>query len=314
MMQVHITTGSLNGIGLEVSVKSLLKLKPQKNIQFILWRSGFSSPFLKDALKQLKKVFRTKQYSIYPSCVSEEIELVDIISDLPPVEWVKSATKLCLDDCKTNAIVTAPLSKLDIQQQGYFFRGHTDLLKNLSKCPDLFMCFLGNQFNVVLLTDHMPLKEVRINLNILTSCIDKTLSFRSQFLQSKKPIGLLGINPHAGENGILGKEEVSIFNPILKKYKEDVKGSLVPDTAFDKTNWKQFSFYLCPYHDQGLIPFKMIHPHQGVHTTLGIPFIRTSPTHGTAENIFGQNKANCQSMKQAISFATRWIQKNGNFF
>ena len=170
------------------------------------------------------------------------------------------------------------------------------------------LCFLGEKFNVVLLTDHVPLKKVHVTSHQLISCMENVLLFQKQFFKSKKPIGLLGINPHAGEHGILGTEEIGIFKPVLKKYNTKIRGPLVPDIAFDQKNWKKFSFYICTYHDQGLIPFKMIHPHQGVHTTLGLPFIRTSPVHGTAEDIFGQNKANSQSMEQAISSAIQWIR------
>jgi len=115
----------------------------------------------------------------------------------------------------------------------------------------------------------------------------------------KLPVALVGLNPHAGESGLLGSEEISTFQPLLKKLKE-VVGPLPPDTAFLKQNWNKFSVFVCPYHDQGLIPFKMIHGTQGFHLTFGLTFVRTSVDHGTAFDIYGKNKADGSSMLDAI--------------
>ena len=125
----------------------------------------------------------------------------------------EKAGRLCLENTKKCALITAPLSKVKIKQDGFKFKGHTDLLKELSGCPFLFMCFVGEKFNVVLLTDHQPLSSVRITSPLLQKGIEQTLLFRKK-LSLKKPIGVLGFNPHAGEEGILGNEE-KIFSPLF---------------------------------------------------------------------------------------------------
>jgi 4-hydroxy-L-threonine phosphate dehydrogenase PdxA len=123
---------------------------------------------------------------------------------------------------------------------------------------------------------------------------------------------LLGLNPHAGEKGIIGSEEGQVFSHALSSVRAagmKVFGPLSPDAAFMKENWKQYSLYVCCYHDQGLIPFKMIHGQDdGVHVTVGLPFIRTSVDHGTAKDIFGKNRANPQSMLAAIKLAADFAQ------
>ena len=128
-------------------------------------------------------------------------------------------------------------------------------------------------------------------------------------------MALVGLNPHAGEKGLIGKFESENLKPVLTqiKKKHSVEGPLVPDAAFFDDNWKKYSTYVCLYHDQGLIPFKMVHGQDsGVHLTLGLPFIRTSVDHGTAKNIFGKNKANPNSMIEAVDWAIKLAKRKRN--
>ena len=307
MKYIHITTGDKDGIGLESTVKALCSIREIENVQFFLWRDKKTPDFLETKIRELYSKFRVIQKTeISSQKIDRKINLVDIISSDSPLAWVRQASQLCLKNQESTALATGPLSKIQIQKEGNSFKGHTDMLKEMTGCKDLFMCFLGEKFNVVLLTDHQPLSEVQITASLLDQCIQKILLFRDKFFadQKEKPIGVLGFNPHAGEEGILGNEEILIFKSVLKKYKKtEVLGPLTPDTAFDSENWKKYSFYLCAYHDQGLIPFKMMHAKKGVHTTLGLPFVRTSVDHGTAKDIFGQDKADSASMKKAIELA-----------
>ena len=304
MIQIHIVTGDVDGIGLEVSLKALKSIGVKKNIQFYLWKSLKEYPFLG---KNSYSSFRFSKVNQF--CELENTDLIEICSSDTPTVWVKKASQICLESKKKCALVTAPLSKIQIKKDGFNFKGHTDLLKELSGYPFLFMCFLGEKFNVILLTDHQPLSAVKITPSLLQKGIEQTLLFRKK-LSLTKPIGVLGINPHAGEEGILGSEEQNVFFDVLNQYsKKDVIGPLVPDTAFQPDNWNKYSFYLCAYHDQGLIPFKMVHPQEGIQTTLGLPFVRTSVDHGTAKDIFGQNKANSLSMKKAIETAISFLSK-----
>ena len=307
MKFLHITTGDKDGIGLESAVKALCGIGERKNVQFFLWRDKETPAFLDTKFRELYSKFHVVQKTeISSQKIDKKISLVDMASSNTPLMWVRQAGQLCLENPDSTALATGPLSKIQIQKEGSSFKGHTDMLKEMTGCLDLFMCFLGEKFNVVLLTDHQPISKVKITSEVLDRCIQKTLLFRKKLSveQKKKPVGVLGLNPHAGEEGILGDEEILIFQSVLKKYKKtEVLGPLTPDTAFDPNNWRKYSFYICAYHDQGLIPFKMIHSRKGVHTTLGLPFIRTSVDHGTAKDIFSQGKADSISMKKAIELA-----------
>lgn len=314
--RIIITPGDIDGIGFEVSAKALVKLGPQSKCNFFLWSSVLenkkylkllSSKFdliFSDSLDKSLVQFSTRRFS--------KTTLFIISSASSPAKWVEDSAIACFRR-NFHGLVTGPLSKKLIVDSGLSDIGHTDILKRVSKTENVYMSFLGNKFNVVLATAHIPLDQVSraININSLHSVIDNTLNLRDTFLKSKKPIALLGLNPHAGEGGLLGSEEQYVINEVLRKYKKNlIFGPLSPDAAFLKTNWKKYSFFVCLYHDQGLIPFKLVHGHDsGVHFSLGLPFIRTSVDHGTAKDIFGKNIANSKSMIDAIQTAIRFIKK-----
>ncbi|MGZ6451536.1 MAG: 4-hydroxythreonine-4-phosphate dehydrogenase PdxA [Bdellovibrio sp.] len=238
--------------------------------------------------------------------------LIDIASELSPAEWVQVSAKACMKRT-LQGMATGPLSKTNIINSGFKDLGHTDILKRISKTKHANMAFVGNKFNVVLATAHIPLAEVSNHLSFSSVSQSlknaNTLRLKLRKFHKDKPIAILGLNPHAGEEGLIGTEEIKLF-PKLKDFalteKIPVVGPLVPDAAFLNTNWNKYSVYLSLYHDQGLIPFKMIHGQDsGVHITLGIPFIRTSVDHGTAKDIFEKNKANPRSMMEAIQWAIK---------
>lgn len=309
MKYIHITTGDIDGIGLEITLKALKKIGPIKNIQFILWQE-----------KQRSTVYNTSNFLINTFKVNsindfkniKEVEknshtLINICSPLKPTEWVVNAAKHCFLEQKTRALVTGPLSKTQMQKDGFTEKGHTELLKKLSNTRQVFMVFLGDYFNVILLTGHIPLKKVTLQEKTLEECLQYCHTFiKNNFSPTEqiKPLGLLGFNPHAGEEGLIGNEEV-LFRNTLLKWKGKVKGPLVPDVAFIKSNWKKYSMYVCLYHDQALIPFKMIHERKSLQLSLGLPFIRTSVSHGTAKDIFAQDKADPTSMTYALNWAIK---------
>jgi 4-hydroxythreonine-4-phosphate dehydrogenase len=175
------------------------------------------------------------------------------------------------------------------------------------------MGFIGKYFSVVIATAHIPLSHVaaKINFKFLSDALLNTNSLRKLLPTAikKRPIAVLGLNPHSGEESLMGNEEASIFPNLLQFARENkipMHGPIVPDAAFLKKNWSRYSVFLALYHDQGLIPFKTIHGQDsGVHITLGIPFIRTSVDHGTAKDIFGKNKANHRSMTEALEWAIK---------
>lgn len=325
MKKVIITTGDVDGIGLEVACKALLS-PTIKRLSFV--PVLFISSVLRGRWQQKYISELTKSWSVFQF---EELNdgldfltrtkkpaprtLIIISSFKSPAHWVEEAAKACLTK-KAHALVTGPLSKTLILESGLQDIGHTDILKRVSGTSKVNMGFIGQYFSVVLASDHIPLRQVSsaVNEKRLTETLDNAFLLR-KFLGSKKPIGVLGFNPHAGESGLLGAEESGLQN-ILTKWSHSrstpVKGFLVPDAAFLKNQWKMYSCYVCMFHDQGLIPFKLVHGQDsGVHISLGIPFIRTSVDHGTAKDIFNKNRANASSMIDAITCAFKMTRRNG---
>ncbi|WP_413289498.1 4-hydroxythreonine-4-phosphate dehydrogenase PdxA [Bdellovibrio sp. HCB337] len=316
MLKIAITSGDSDGIGLEIAEKALLKMGPQKGAHFLIWRSASSFP---RNLKKLDKKFKLvsfasplKALNYLLSAEMKANQLVEIVSEESPALWVQQTAVWCQQK-QLHGMVTGPLSKTEIYRAGLQDMGHTDILKRISRSQKVHMGFLGNKFNVVLNTAHIPLSKVSTSMNVvdLLSGIEAANALRKMLpvAQQKKPIGVLGLNPHAGEEGLIGIEEREFVTKALNeaaKAKIPVLGPLVPDAAFLEENWKKYSVYLALYHDQGLIPFKAIHGQKsGVHVSLGIPFVRTSVDHGTAKDIFGKNKAIANSMIDAIQACLR---------
>ncbi|UYL10540.1 4-hydroxythreonine-4-phosphate dehydrogenase PdxA [Bdellovibrio sp. SKB1291214] len=305
--RIALTTGDDDGIGFEVTAKALHKLGPQKGVQFFLWRNdNASAKYLKLIDQKFKRIVVD---DLEEALKVEGNYLVDICSDQSPAHWVEATAKACMKK-QLDGMATAPLSKTLIKDAGLKDLGHTDILKRLSKTKTVHMGFAGSEFNVVLATGHLAISQVskHISFSTIAEALLNADLLRKSLPTSKrsKPIGVLGLNPHSGEQGMIGGEELMVFPNLAafaKEKKIPYEGPLVPDAAFFKENWKKYSVYLCLYHDQGLIPFKMIHGQDsGVHISLGIPFVRTSVDHGTAKDIFGKNKANPNSMIDAI----RW--------
>ena len=276
--RIGITTGNPDGIGKIVVERSLEKLGPQKHFQFIVWTD-------KKAKALKVKKFKVRVFANIKEALASPFhfcEILEIKTSRLAGDWVEEASLLCLKN-KLSALITGPISKHLMKKSKQGALSHTELLKNLSKTKDVFMSFLGEHFNLILLTDHIPFSQIRINKTRLETLIVKALKFRKILKPSlqNKPLGLLGLNPHAGEDGLLGLEEEKILKPLILKFNKEVEGPLVPDSAFLKKNWSRYSFYISLYHDQGLPTFKTIHNHKGVSVSLGLPFIRTGVDHGT---------------------------------
>jgi 4-hydroxythreonine-4-phosphate dehydrogenase len=314
--RVVLTTGDLDGIGLEVTAKALEKIGPQKGVLFLYFR-GTKAPV--PLLKRIGRRFRIHSFNSWPEALAFEPrstkDIVEITSAQPPPKWVETAAVACLHS-KVDALVTGPLSKPEIKRAGLTDLGHTDILKRVSSTKDAWMTFLGDQFNVFLLSGHLPVKEVEASLS--AEKVEKGLREAVRFFSSlekkplKKPLAVLGLNPHAGDSSLIGRFDDEVLAPVLSRLQKEglpLVGPLVPDVSFLKTNWKKYSAYIACYHDQGLIPFKMTHGFEsGVHVTAGLPFVRTSVDHGTAKDLFGKNRADARSMREAIRTALRLTQ------
>lgn len=315
-LRICLTSGDVDGIGFEIAAKALDQLGPQRGVQILLWRAD-------GADKKYLKLIDKKWNRITVDSLEEALKiqgpfLVDIASDLVPAQWVELSAKACMQG-KVQGIATGPLSKASIKEVGFRDLGHTDILKRVSKTKSVNMGFIGDKFNVVLATAHIPLSKVARSLDfstLATSLLNaNALRAKLPAGQRNKPIAVLGLNPHSGEGGLIGNEENSLFSQLhafAKKRKIPIVGPLVPDAAFFPENWRRYSTYLSLYHDQGLIPFKMIHGQDsGVHISLGVPFVRTSVDHGTAKDIFGKNVANPNSMLDSLRWAIKLARLQG---
>lgn len=317
---VAITTGDTDGIGFEVTAKALSRLGPQPSACFFIFRSHNEEKKSPSYFKQLdarfnRLTFKSARsalafyYILKSSNALDSRFLFDLELKSNPADWFVEATEFCKQR-QMDSLVTAPLSKTLIRSAGYQFVGHTGLFRQVFSNRPLHMGFIGQYFNVVLATDHVALKDVEKSLS-KKALKDSFLACENlrKILGSKKPVGLLGLNPHAGEKAILGSFESKTLSALARKT-SFLTPPLSPDAAFLKENWKKYSTYLALYHDQGLIPFKTIHGQDsGVHVTLGLPFVRTSVDHGTAKDIYGQNKARFNSMQEAIELNLKLIKK-----
>ncbi len=316
--RILITTGDPDGIGFEVTVKALVRIGAQKNIQFYV----FCAPHISDPLlRSLKRRFKVETFLSWAEASSQKKldskKLMLISSRVSPALWVETAATACLTKT-ADVLVTAPLSKECIRQAGFSEIGHTGILTRVCQSKDAFMGFLGDHFNVVLATGHIPVSAVAktLNPNLLENCFHQAVSLFASSRGSKKakrPMAILGLNPHAGDLGIIGHEEVEWLNEFVQTKKTEghlIEGPLPADSAFQKENWARYSGYMALYHDQGLIPFKTVHGHKsGIHVTLGLPLKRVSVDHGTAKNLFGKNKASANSMIESVRWAINEVQK-----
>jgi 4-hydroxythreonine-4-phosphate dehydrogenase len=314
--RIIITTGDTDGIGLEVSLKALRKRPLHEHYEFLVFVPSIIHPSLQRlfASTQRKHSARYTKTLDQALALSPRAGLTIIQSPLSPARWVELSAKICTKN-PAIALVTAPLSKDLIRSSGYRAVGHTEILKSASNSRYVFMAFLGKHFHVLLATGHIPLKNVSSSLTkkCLTQAILASIRLRKMLpaRQGRKPLALVGLNPHAGEHQIIGAEEAKQYvSAMPRKYRNIICGPLVPDVAYQKPYWKKYSLYIAPYHDQGLIPFKLIHGHDsGAHVSVGLPFIRTSVDHGTAKDIFGKNLANASSMEQAINWACQFLKE-----
>ena len=218
-------------------------------------------------------------------------------------------TYKALREKKIVGMVTCPITKLTLNEAGYDFPGHTEMLASLCGSSDYAMMMAGKSLKVTLVTIHKALSEVPkiLSRESIAHLIDLTgRSLRNDFGIKMPRIGVAGLNPHAGEGGMFGDEEIRLIAPAILKSQElgwQVKGPFPPDTIFNQAVHGEFDAMVCMYHDQGLIPFKLLHFDDGVNVTIGLPIVRTSVDHGTAYNIAGQGIANPESLTAAFQLA-----------
>jgi 4-hydroxythreonine-4-phosphate dehydrogenase len=315
---VGISIGDLNGIGCEVVLKTfddprMLELCTPvifanvKMISYLKKSFDFVSPL--QGIDSLDAVIAGK-INVLNSWKENFTLEYGVNNDVVGSYAVKSFTDAtqALKENKIDVLVTAPINKYNIQSETFKFPGHTDYL-NQNLEGDALMLMVSGNLRVGLLTDHVPVNEV--SKHITEALIRKKVKITNETLKrdfgiEKPKIALLGLNPHCGDQGVIGNEDDTIIKPALLKLADEgifVVGPYAADSFFGSNQYKAFDAVLATYHDQGLIPFKTLSFGLGVNYTAGLNKIRTSPDHGTAYDIAGKNKADFQSFKEAVYMA-----------
>jgi len=221
--------------------------------------------------------------------------------------YIEEGVRL-VQDGTLSAMVTCPITKSALKLAGYDYPGHTEMLAHLIGSRQHLMIMAGKRLNVALVTIHEPISRIAGLLTVekVTECIRLTAqALRNDFGLDKPRIAVAALNPHAGEQGMFGEEEVTVISPAVAACSSEgsISGPWPPDTVFHRALAGDFDAVIAMYHDQGLIPFKLVHFSDGVNVTLGLPIVRTSVDHGTAYDIAGQGRADCSSLRAAFELA-----------
>jgi 4-hydroxythreonine-4-phosphate dehydrogenase len=319
MTRIALTCGDINGIGPEIAIKAINRISSRnKKPQLILI-------IPKNVFNNVKRIVKPE----FKYHVTGDIKSVNLYSEPVIILTLKTfaqkigkptnisgeaaylALKTSYKLLKTNAAdaaVTAPVSKTALNLAGVKYPGQTEMFADWCGVKNFVMTFLSKNLRVGLYSIHIPLKKVPSSLNIkeFSNKLEVLFSTLRYDLGVNDPkIAVLGLNPHAGENGIIGSEEKDILEGIIKseKYSESVKGPFPPDAFFANRRFRDYDLVFGLYHDQVLIPFKFINYGMGVNYTAGLPIIRTSPDHGTAYDISGKGIADESSMIEAFRYA-----------
>ena len=313
---VGISQGDINGIGLEVILKTLM----EPGIAEICVPVLFSS---QKTVSYYRKVLGLEEFNFNPVrdfsqlnskkanvfiCYEEEVNIeMGKSSDTGGKYAFVSLEKAtqALQENKIDVLVTAPINKSNIQNDNFKFVGHTEYLGSKFAGKPLMLMCSDSGLRIALVTGHVSIKEVvsKLSIDVVAEKINQLHESLIKDFGIRKPkIAVLGLNPHAGDNGAIGNEDKEIITPAIEKTKADglIYGPYAADGFFGNAVYKQFDAVLAMYHDQGLIPFKTIAFNEGVNYTAGLNVVRTSPDHGTAFEIAGKNLANEQSFKKAI--------------
>lgn len=325
---IAISMGDFNGIGPEVTLKSLQRedfnrsipvwIGSQKVFEFYSDKFDIQLPAkkfktnktLEQGFVYILDLFEDSEFEITPGATSKDAGSL-------AMKAVEKGIELCMNG-KAHALTTAPISKEAIRKAGYTVPGHTEFLAEKTETNNVVMVLASDNLRVALATIHIPLNDVKKSIkkeNLKTNLRILYKSLHVDFGIEKPKIGVLGLNPHAGDGGVIGTEEIELITPTLDELSDEeilVDGPFAADGYFGSQLYKIYDATLAMYHDQGLIPFKALSFGKGVNFTAGLPIIRTSPDHGTAFNIAGKNIADEQSFGAAYQVAVEMAKNRFN--
>ncbi len=314
---IGISCGDINGIGLEIIIKTIGDARLLEICTPVLFASNKVLNFYRKALPDVNFNFSSikdssrinhKQVNLY-NCWEDDVAVTPgLLNDTGGKYAVLSLVTAAqaLKDGKIDGLVTGPIHKKNTQSEEFNFTGHTPYLKNLFGVADVAMFMIAENMKVALVTEHVAVKDIapfitRESIGSKLQIINHSL--KNDFNMDKPKIAVLGLNPHAGDEGLVGKEEEEIIKPAIKDAKQrDIFcfGPYSADAFFARGSHTKFDAVLAMYHDQGLIPFKSLALGEGVNYTAGLAGVRTSPDHGVAFDIAGKNKADESSFREAI--------------
>jgi 4-hydroxythreonine-4-phosphate dehydrogenase len=327
-IKVGISVGDLNGIGAEIILKTFQNKTMFDICTPIIFASTKAMSYER---KLLGLDINIHGITNTDNAVANKLNVLNLWKDPVPIELGKPSEeigKYAVDSFKKavehlkrgeiDVLVTAPFNKETIQNEEFDFPGHTDYLaQELEGKPLMFM--VTDTLKVGLVTDHVPMKYVAQQITeekIIEKIATMSESLKQDFGISKPKIAVLGLNPHCGDGGIIGKEDDEIIRPTiisLKKQGQLIYGPYAADSFFGSDSYLKFDAVLAMYHDQGLIPFKTLSFGKGVNYTAGLDHVRTSPDHGTAYEIAGKDLANPQSFKEAVFMAIDIFRKRKEY-
>ena len=316
-IKVGISIGDVSGVGPEVIMKTFADTRMMQVCTPVIYGSSKAISFHRKALniqefnyntiRSINEIIPRKLNLI--NCWEEEIKIEIGTASTLAGGYAFKALQMATADLAAghiDVLVTAPIDKHTVQPEGEKFTGHTEYLAKQFNTADYLMFLVAGDLRVALVTEHVPVSKISgliTKENILRKLAVMNHSLKRDFGIRKPRIAVLGLNPHAGDNGVIGNEDAEIIAPAVKEAAAKsmlVFGPYSADGIFGSGQYRKFEAVLAMYHDQGLIPFKTLAFDSGVNFTAGLPFVRTSPDHGTAYDIAGKNIANENSFREAV--------------
>lgn len=327
---IGFTCGDINGIGPELIIKSLSDGRMLDYFTPLVFASNKVINFYRKSIPDINFNFTSvkdytkvnpRQVNIF-NCWEEEVAITPgELNDTAGQYAVKSlvSASQALKEGRIHALVTAPLHKKNVYSNEFPYTGHTPYFKHLFGEKDVLMLLTAGTFRVGLVTEHVPIRDIAASITkekIVSKLSILHHSLRRDFSIEKPRIAVLALNPHAGDEGLIGTEEEQIIKPAIKEAKNNniiAVGPYSADAFFARGYHSRFDAVLAMYHDQGLIPFKSLAAGEGINYTAGLPVIRTSPDHGTAFDISGKNKADTSSFITSVFAALDILRKRRDF-
>ncbi|VGO16485.1 4-hydroxythreonine-4-phosphate dehydrogenase 2 [Pontiella desulfatans] len=311
MKRIGISIGDINGIGPEVTLKAVGLHDWPRDVEFMLYGPVTAIKMQARELKlELPEHVHLRDVGID---VAWNVGSVAVDASQAAELAIRRVVEGCLSG-DLDAMVTAPICKEGFHEAGIHVPGHTELLASLTGTSTFGMMLMGGGLRVMLVTRHLPISDVpkALTKELVREHIELTGQALKLFGIENGKIGVCGLNPHAGDGGVLGCEEKTLINPAIQEARKKgfhVSDAVPADTIFYEALRGDYDAVVAMYHDQGLAPLKMIGFDEGINVTLGLPIIRTSPDHGTAFGIAGKNEASPKSMQNAIALAIEMAGK-----